>query len=76
MSEHLFDLFRLELLADLAPEYLDKGLLPDYFKHLQTASPSVEIFKQCGTPFIRSPVQLPEFSAFQQIPLPADDMSC
>ena len=22
MSEHLFDLFRLELLADLAPEYL------------------------------------------------------
>ena len=25
MSEHLFDLFRLELLADLAPEYLDSG---------------------------------------------------
>ena len=24
MSEHLFDLFRLELLADLAPEYLDR----------------------------------------------------
>ena len=23
MSEHLFDLFRLELLADLAPEYLE-----------------------------------------------------
>ena len=26
MSEHLFDLFRLELLADLAPEYLIIGL--------------------------------------------------
>ena len=25
MSEHLFDLFRLELLADLAPEYLGKA---------------------------------------------------
>ena len=24
MSEHLFDLFRLELLADLAPEYLHR----------------------------------------------------
>ena len=99
MSEHLFDLFRLELLADLAPEYLihgfsftffpscettisetnvsqlgNKELLPDYFKHLQTAGPSVEIFKQCGIPFIRSPVQLPELSAFQQIPLPTNDM--
>ena len=29
MSEHLFDLFRLELLADLAPEYL--GRLSGYY---------------------------------------------
>lgn len=29
MSEHLFDLFRLELLADLAPEYLMRGAMPN-----------------------------------------------
>ena len=31
MSEHLFDLFRLELLADLAPEYLFNTDLKDFF---------------------------------------------
>ena len=30
MSEHLFDLFRLELLADIAPEYLIKDAIFDY----------------------------------------------
>ena len=36
MSEHLFDLFRLELLADLAPEYL---VTRAYGKAVQIAQP-------------------------------------
>ena len=36
MSEHLFDLFRLKLLADLAPEYLDYGELYQLRKDVKT----------------------------------------
>ena len=42
MSEHLFDLFRLELLADLAPEYLP---IENFHIFLQG---------QCGNTFIMS----------------------
>ena len=42
MSEHLFDLFRLELLADLAPEYLSSDELQTSGRRVFGAGPRAE----------------------------------
>ena len=59
MSEHLFDLFRLELLADLAPEYLQiagSPMISNTLHHIPiTGSYILDLFHQDN---VMCPIQM------------------